>query len=433
MRALGRFRADQSGAAAILFGLSIFPLMGVVGAAIDYSRAAAEHSRLQVAADATALALVREPKTASEADLTGKAIQVFRSTYRPIPGVTLNDPVVVRDGRSIRVTASGRMDTLFMGVVGFNDLLLGTEARAAWGQERLEVALVLDNTGSMREMIGSKVRIDELKRWAGKFVDDLKKEAAGPDDVRISVVPFDTEVRIRPGTYRNASWLRFDGVDRSDWTGYVVDRHQPYDVSDAKPVAGDTRYTTVEKSEWAKDGKLAYVQPLVSLHAARAYDDVKATIGSMKPRGNTNVGIGVAWGLGTLTGSIPLETTASADERPVRRYIVVLTDGDNTQNRVDGKVETVWFPGTSRIDPARVRKINERTLAACATAKDANVGKAEIFTIKLLQGDEATLRACASAPNERTGRYYFDVQSETQLESAFADILRSIGKTRLTH
>ncbi|MEZ5799705.1 MAG: TadE/TadG family type IV pilus assembly protein [Nitratireductor sp.] len=50
------FIKDRGGNFAIIFGLSLVPLMGLAGAAVDYSRILKAENRLQSAADAAALA-----------------------------------------------------------------------------------------------------------------------------------------------------------------------------------------------------------------------------------------------------------------------------------------------------------------------------------------------------------------------------------------
>ncbi|MCB1428037.1 MAG: hypothetical protein KDJ66_02775 [Nitratireductor sp.] len=53
---INSFLADKRGNFAIIFGLSLVPLMGLAGAALDYSRILKAENRLQSAADAAALA-----------------------------------------------------------------------------------------------------------------------------------------------------------------------------------------------------------------------------------------------------------------------------------------------------------------------------------------------------------------------------------------
>ncbi len=58
MRMVQRFRTDERGTAAMMFGLAVLPLVAFAGAAIDYSRASSARTALQAAADATALQVV---------------------------------------------------------------------------------------------------------------------------------------------------------------------------------------------------------------------------------------------------------------------------------------------------------------------------------------------------------------------------------------
>lgn len=434
MGVFNRFKADQGGSVAAMFGVAALPLIGLIGAAVDYSRAANERAKLQRAIDATVLTLVREPRTSTPAQLSAKAGTVLAALYPVPPGVSVEPPSVRRSGESILVSAKGSMTNAFMQLVGLRDTPFGAESQVASSQERIELALVLDNTGSMADRIGSKVKIEELRTAALKLVKDLRGIMSGPDDVRLSVVPFDTEVRVDANRYRYRDWLRWQNggtqAERNGWTGYVVDRYAPKDVTDDRPVMAlpDTRYTTLPASEWAAKGKgdLAPVQPLTSLYGQASFDAVNATIRTMQPRGNTNVGLGVSWGTATLTGSVPLDTSSTGDPRAVKRYMVVLTDGTNTQKWVDGEACTPSGSGC-RIS---VSAMNTRTNSACDTAKASGI---EVFTIRLLDGDKALLGGCASPPNSKVKQHYFDVQSADQLQAAFDSILGSITATRLTH
>lgn len=433
MGVFNRFTSDQRGTMGVMFALAALPLIGLAGAAVDYSRAASEKSKLQRATDAAVLLLVREPRTATPGQLAAKAETILASLYQPVAGVSVEKPQVQRVGQEILLNAKGTITNAFMQVLGLRGTAFNADSQVSASQERIELALVLDNTGSMSERIGSKVKIEELRSSALKLVDDLRRIMTSPDDVRLSIVPFDTEVRVDTNLYRNKYWLRGkDAVafDRSAWTGYIVDRYAPKDVTDAAPATAltDTLYTTLPKTREGSD--LARVQPLTSLYDKASYDGVTATIRSMQPRGYTNVGLGVSWGTATLTGSIPLDTPATSDPRKVKRYMVVLTDGVNTQKWVDGTAQTVRNSSNPDASDPVLRLINSRTSSACDTAKAANI---EVFTIRLLDGDKTLLGGCASPPNAKVAQHYFDVQSSDQLKTAFDSILDSITATRLTH
>jgi hypothetical protein len=87
--------------------------------------------------------------------------------------------------------------------------------------------------------------------------------------------------------------------------------------------------------------------------------------------------------------------------------IVLLTDGDNTQNR--------WSSSASSID--------QRTALACTNAKAANI---KIYTVRVIDGDATLLKNCASKPT-----MYYDVQQATQLNAVFSSIAQNLANLRI--
>jgi len=59
-RTLSAFRLAQAGNVAITFAFASLPIIGFVGAAVDYSRANSVKAAMQTALDATALMLSKE-------------------------------------------------------------------------------------------------------------------------------------------------------------------------------------------------------------------------------------------------------------------------------------------------------------------------------------------------------------------------------------
>src|SRR3989304_1006216 len=76
---LTRFLKDRRGGIAPMLALLALPLMGTVGAAVDYSRANAARAAMQGALDSTALSLVKQ--AASGADVSGQAQQTFGALF----------------------------------------------------------------------------------------------------------------------------------------------------------------------------------------------------------------------------------------------------------------------------------------------------------------------------------------------------------------
>ncbi len=80
---------------------------------------------------------------------------------------------------------------------------------------------------------------------------------------------------------------------------------------------------------------------------------LNAKIDAMTPTGNTNVTIGLAWGFQLLSPVAPFNAPAPAPD--LDKVIIILTDGENTQNR--------WTSSSSSID-ARTKKVCDNIKAA---------------------------------------------------------------------
>jgi Flp pilus assembly protein TadG len=409
MKGFRAFAKDSSGATAIFFGLSILPVMGFAGSAIDYGRSIAARTEMQKAVDATALALVRDSANLNEGQLKKRGEDLVRSFLKQVPNLATDEVTVRRDAKTIRVAAAGTVQTAFMAIAGFGQIAIHSEAESAWGAKKIELALVLDNTGSMAQ----QNKMTELKKATNDLLDRLKRSAADDAAIKVSIVPFDTNVRLDAGTYRNASWLRFDHpTDRPNWKGYVADRDQPYDTGALAASAAASLYPASTRS----DTDLARVLPLTSVRTG--YDALKGRVAEMQPKGCTNITIGASWGLATLSSQDPMPGASSSAN--VEKIMVVLTDGDNTQNRFVGT------PGCSGRESASL--IDERSEAACASVKAAGV---KLYTVRVIEGNAKLLRSCASL-DEKGQPLYSEVKDASEISAVFQKIVADILSTRLT-
>lgn len=419
----GRFKADQNGATAILFALAAVPLIGLVGAAVDYSRASMAQSRIQMATDLAALSIVKLPLNASQATIDQIARDSLESTFgvavgtRSPSGITLSDLTASRSGKTISVRAAGTSDSAFMQILGFPSTRIGAQSQALWTAKKIELALVLDNTFSMKDSIGGgRRKIDALKDSANQLLSDLRGAAKEADTVKVSIVPFDTEVRLDAATYRAKPWFDWtrSRTDKTKWTGYVFDRYNSYATSDAAPSAAiaDSLYPAPQETTSPLSGSLQAIRPLTTLYDEANLTSLKAVVTGMQPRGYTNIALGAIWGLATLSPTDPFSEAQPASNMEVKKYMVILTDGDNTMNHVNGAVSQ----STGQIDT--------KTLASCTAAKDFGV---EVFTIRLVDGNADLLKKCASSSVN-----YFDVQNAGQLGQAFKSIVDAISGTRIS-
>ena len=156
-----KFPGDERGTVAMIFGLMLTLVLGVVGGAVDYGRWLQAHSQTQEALDAAVLAGGRTLQTTS-GDATA-AIATARSYYSELrSNLTSRDSIdFVAGGSNTTIGATGNafIATPFLSVMGIPELQVlyssasaQSEASIATGANSgtsLEVALILDVTGSM--------------------------------------------------------------------------------------------------------------------------------------------------------------------------------------------------------------------------------------------------------------------------------------------
>jgi hypothetical protein len=150
----------------------------------------------------------------------------------------------------------------------------------------------------------------------------------------------------------------------------VVDRDQDYDIKNKAPTSGNSpTLFPADQYSYCTMGSSAYLQPIVPL--SYNWSSLKTVIGNMKPTGNTNQGIGLAWGWMTLSTGDPMNAPAKDSNYTCKDAIVLLSDRLNTQNR--------WYSNASPID-ARQKKL-------CDNAKAANI---TIYTVQVNPGGDPT-------------------------------------------
>ena len=307
---LRRFARNKAGNVAILFGLAIIPIILGVGVAVDYGRALSVRSRMADAADAAALA-VGSWTDLSSAEIQTKAQQFFNANYPASSLGTASAVNVSVVGNDITVKVTGVVPTTFMKLANINSVNVGASSTVTKKQRKIELALVLDTTGSM----DSGGKMTSLKSAAKKMVQTLFK--GNKSDVKIAVVPFSGAVNvgtdnenadwIDDGSYPNMSNIAkedhdFDNGDnafdlikdmkgRQSWSGCVRERGGSYELTDDAPVPGS--YETLFAPYFAPD------EPDSGGYANNYIDD-----------GNCGVS-GGGWGGGWGGGSNDPETCQS--------------------------------------------------------------------------------------------------------------------------
>ena len=208
-RTLSAFRVAQAGNVAITFAFASLPIIGIVGAAIDYSRANAVKAAMQTALDSTALMLSKEAASDTEDQLKTNATKYFKALFTAGEAKDIDVKVTygTTGGSNIKVEATAALDARFVNVLGYDTFHLGASSVAKWGITRLRVALVLDNTGSM----DSAGKMTALKTATKNLIDQLHGAVTTDGDVYVSIIPFAKDVNLGKSNFA-ADWIYWGTV-----------------------------------------------------------------------------------------------------------------------------------------------------------------------------------------------------------------------------
>lgn len=401
-----RFPTDRGGGVAILFAICIVPIMGLVGAAVDYSAASRLHAKLQAALDSAAISASTQAgsKTADQIKRDAQAFFAAQFQERGIPTPALD--IQVTDS-TLQLSARLDMPTTFLPVVGIHQVPIGSMSKTAWGITRLRVALALDNTGSM----ASAGKMAALQTATLNLLTQLQGNAREDGDVLVSIVPFAKVVNV--GTrFRDASWINWDEATvcwwyscSVQWDGAVQDRNQNFDISNTTPVSGSTRFPAL--NSYSTGGTPTAIQPLTS-----NWGQLRSTIARMTSAGNTNQGIGLAWAWQTLTMGVPMNAPAMDPKYTYKNVIILLSDGVNTESRFYN----------------RAAQIDARQRLLCDAIKAAGI---TIYTIQVnTSGDpvQSVMQYCASTTDK-----FIYMTSASQIDGTLRDIGGQLTRLRLTN
>jgi Flp pilus assembly protein TadG len=202
---------SQRGNVAMMFGLALVPMMIAVGAGLDYARTALVRSQMAEALDAAALAVGSTPGLNHDTaqDLARK---YFAANYTGsgAPNVTIDNNAYNAAG-SVTVKATYDLPTELLKIANITTLPISVSNTVVWGQSKLWVSLVLDNSGSMASGDSTGSKMDALQNASHQLLAILQNAATNAGDVKVSIVPFDRIVNVGT-TNVSASW-----IDWTDW------------------------------------------------------------------------------------------------------------------------------------------------------------------------------------------------------------------------
>jgi Flp pilus assembly protein TadG len=217
-----RLRHDVRGNVAMLFGLSLPVLILMTFGGVDIHRMSTVRVNLQDALDAAALAAARSPYT-QNADLQRVGLAALKANLQAYPHVALEenqttfvltgDDVVVADAR---VQVKTLVANVFLPPYGqmLDDYMpVGSHSEVDRSSRNIEVALVLDLTGSMAGQ-----RITDLKKAAKELVDIIVQPVQTPYYSKLALVPY--SMGVNAGSSANA--VRGTPIGPTNITGAVI-------------------------------------------------------------------------------------------------------------------------------------------------------------------------------------------------------------------
>ena len=183
----------------------------------------------------------------------GDADSYFKvNTIKPKDVGVLKEVVLDAEKGGVLAHAKGNMLTSLLKAVGIKAIGLASSASVGKGHGSVEVALVLDNSGSLAGQ-----PIADLRVAAQNLTSVLYAGYEGTDKVRVGIVPFAGSVNVG-SAHQAASWMDSAGLSPTHyenfaeqrsrfqlftqlgvkWGGCVEVRPSPHDVSDSLPAAG---------------------------------------------------------------------------------------------------------------------------------------------------------------------------------------------------
>lgn len=358
--AFRRFADDEGGSLTIFSLYLLMIVFFTAGIAVDVVRFEADRARLQNTLDRAILA-------AADMDQNLEATEVVRSYFEKAGLDGCQPAVDVNSEHAYKiVSASGNceMETFFMKLLDIPTLLPAAAGSAEESISDVEISLVLDVSGSMRDAIyettvvetryGSRTyryntgvtKIESLKNAAKEFVDTIFGNTI-QGRTTVSIVPFSAQVVAGQSllqqynvTYDHGySWCL--DIPAGDFSSSVLDPATSY---------RQAGHMDAFNSASAGKGPFYYGCDPATNNAIYPFgtnaDLLKARIDSLTPDGNTSADVGMKWGVALLDPATrPVVANlisagvvdAAAQNRPFNytnastmKVVVVMTDGENT-------------------------------------------------------------------------------------------------------
>ncbi len=458
-------RRSESGNVAVIFALTLVPVLGLIGAAVDYSMVTKSRSDLQAVADAAALAGAALPNATDDERIA--EVHKFLDSNE---AADFDTPSVSIEGDRVVVTLGQELPTSLMHLLDVDTFNVSANSEALIpGALTAEIALVLDYSGSMN---GSN-KYQTMRDATIDLINGLD-DASSANTIKFGLVPFSEYVYTDMTTdyirdihssyfgstvracldsrrypYAVQSSTPNSSVNASRWPApgmpnaleypgstlpsgdYLNDLVSTVDCT--PPPSGDDdddgggtyvpndyclrTYTSGEES--SQQGEIvvsdfASVDPQCANYRDKDVrvrpltTDYASLIGQlefMTPIQLTNIALGLEFGWHILTPNAPYMEGEVPDD-DVIKAIVLLTDGRQTVG------------GFGPSDSFNIGRADQNTEALCASIKDDDILLITVAFDLNHVGTRDRLRDCASETE-----FFFEADTNSELVSVFHTIM----------
>ena len=415
----------------MMFGLSSIMLMLSAGLAVDGSRTYYAGSRVLMILDAAAFAGARQfaNPTVSPADIEDAVNDYFSAHVAgaDVARATFSTLRVASDASTGRVSVEVdvTVPAVFGRIVNINQFQFTKAAQVVYAAKNIEMAMVLDVTGSM--CVPSCDKINQMKTAAKDVVDAIiDGSVPGVAPNRVALAPYAASINV--GGYRGAvaQGISVYGDD------CVIERDAPYATNNAAPGPWSrARVMNVSGTYDPLNGiYYQYSCPTSSIMALSSdRSALKTKIESFTAFGGTAGHIGTAWGWYLLTRSwnsvwgVSPAPALAGDSRTIKAMLIM----------TDGLFNTSYKTGSASAVATQVDDSYADFAAICAAAKAEGI---LIYTVAYGLSAEPepgrsrardALRACANSPADA-----FDVELGADLVGTFRKIADQLLSVRLT-
>lgn len=476
-RKVMRFVRNEEGALTIFTSFMVLMMLMVCGIAVDLMQNEMMRTRVQNTLDRAVLA-------ASDLDQEQPAEVVVRDYFAKAGMADFVDQISITPGadlpttnfRIVQAQARTRTPAIYMSMTGVSSLPVYTSGTAEETIENSEISLVLDISGSMR----NNGKIGNLRTAAKEFIDAVL-EGDAVLTTSLNIVPYAGQTNPGSLVFDRAGGVRFATELPDENTGDLVlfgesyfddDGNRidiPYNRMSACLDLQESDFNNIDLPSGGYDQTPYFMNWPIDAptmdwgwcpqnqssirYAQNNAGQLKTFIDNMRLHDGTGTQYGMKYGVALLNpssnstfrnlntaGMVPdrfIDRPAAFDDDETRKYIVLMTDGQITDQYrpID---DAAWINADrsdsrsplnqrtrDRLNPYRQRDNVRNFYAVCDRAKAAGI---TVYTIAFEAPPDAVtqMRNCASSAS-----LFYNARG-VEISTVFKAIARQINQLRLT-